>query len=264
MKARIRLKRKPTVYPIIFVVVISIIILLGILVRPWFLSATTNFQQFLWEKGRNISYFFSGLFPGIDLKKENDALQRQNQNLLFRLTWLKRIEKENKELREVLGLELHKSFAIIDALVTAKDIEEDSLFINKGQRDGVEQGLIVITPQKSLLGTIEKVYDNNSLMFLVSDPQTKINVQIGESNVESIAKGNGKLRLVVENLPKEKLIELGDLVTTSKLQKDLPQGLLVGKVKKIKKSDVSPFQRLEIEPFFNFSELNLVFVITNS
>ena len=60
---------------------------------------------------------------------------------------------------------------------------------------------------------------------------------------------------------REENLSQGDIVVTSALGGIFPKGLLVGRIKQIKRSDVEPFQQAEIEPFFDISQTNNLFVI---
>jgi rod shape-determining protein MreC len=45
---------------------------------------------------------------------------------------------------------------------------------------------------------------------------------------------------------------------TSALGGIFPKGLLVGKIKEVKKSDIEPFQKTKIEPFFQLKKIRKI------
>ena len=51
-------------------------------------------------------------------------------------------------------------------------------------------------------------------------------------------------------------------MVTSALTGVFPQGLLVGGIKEIVKSDLEPFQAAQIQPAFNIRDLEKLFIIT--
>ncbi|NCQ03422.1 MAG: rod shape-determining protein MreC, partial [Cyanobacteria bacterium] len=61
--------------------------------------------------------------------------------------------------------------------------------------------------------------------------------------------------------PLDKEISAGDIVVTSALSGDFPEGILVGKVKSVKKNELEPFQQAEIIPSFDFKEIDQLFII---
>lgn len=259
MKKRIKIRRKSFSLQVLSIIAILLFFLLAWFLKPIFLKTISNSQESLWNKGRNFSIFFSG---GA-LREKYDETRIENQRLYFENVKLKNMEKENEELREILGLEIHKEFEFIDSYVISKEAETDCFFINKGINDGMKKDMIVINPQGSLIGQIKEVFDNNSLIQLISNSEIKLDLEIGDENIEGIAQGVGGLKIAVKKLPKEEVIEVGDIVSTGRLQKDFPRGLLVGKVIKVKKTDLSPFQEIEIKTFFKLNDLNMVLVITD-
>jgi rod shape-determining protein MreC len=261
LKLKRKMKRKQIIWLIIFLTFFLMIALLGENLRSAFFKTTDKLQQSFWEQGKKFLSLFSEFALNQNLKKENEALKEENQHLLSEITELKGLKKENRKLREALSLGIGKEFKILDAFIIARSIDKDSFFINRGKKEGVEEGLIVITPQKAFIGKVKKVYEKNSLVTLITSPKMKFNIEIGKDALIGVAEGRGNLRLEAENIPKDKEIKEGDIVLTGKLQKDLPGGLLVGKVKKIEKNDLSPFQNIEISPFFDFQEVDLVFII---
>ncbi len=75
-------------------------------------------------------------------------------------------------------------------------------------------------------------------------------------------KGEGNLRILFDLIPREENLSQNDIIVTSVLGGVFPKGLLVGKIKKINKSDVEPFQQAEIESFFNIKDIESLFIIT--
>jgi rod shape-determining protein MreC len=67
----------------------------------------------------------------------------------------------------------------------------------------------------------------------------------------------------LERVPRDKKIEEGAIVSTSALGEVFPAGLLVGEVEKFDKSDIEPFQKVVVYPFFDIEETESVFVITS-
>ena len=112
-----------------------------------------------------------------------------------------------------------------------------------------------ITEQKVLVGRIKEIYDKFSKVMLISQKDSSFDAEFG------IVRGQGNLKLLYDLIPKEKEIFQGDIVVTSALGGIFPQGLLVGKIRKVKKNDVESFQQAEIQPGFNVSQSERLFII---
>ena len=55
-------------------------------------------------------------------------------------------------------------------------------------------------------------------------------------------------------------INLGDIITTSGLEKDIPAGLVIGRVSQINNNQNDVWQNINIEPAVNFDNLRIVSV----
>ena len=77
-----------------------------------------------------------------------------------------------------------------------------------------------------------------------------------------MVKGKGNLGLYLDLIPKEEEISEGDFVVTSVLGGIFPQGLLVGQIKKVEKSDIEPWQTAEIKSSFQLKDLDNLFIIS--
>jgi len=215
-----------------------------------------------WRLGGEVSGFFNTLTKINNLKTENEGLRAENADLLSRLAALEEQKKENENLRVALGLGLEKEFKLVMAEIIAKDISQDAILINKGLRDGLAVGLTALTSEKALVGMVGEVYENFSRLILISNTKISFDAQIQESDAAGVAKGMGGLRISFGLLPKDKEIKTGELVVTTSLGGIFPKGILVGRVKKIEKNDLAPFQEAEIAPIYDLPKTKSVFIIT--
>lgn len=265
---------------IIFAVLLSLLISINLFQVKfknfvYFLSAPL--QKNLSKAGKEISNFFEVIFKMKDLEKQNKTLLIENQELKSQTALLKELEKENKILRESLELGLQEDFQLSLSYIISKDPFRDSILINKGARDGTFEDMVVVTPQKALLGKVEKVYDNFSRVRLITDKgfsfSGRIQPEIVASetteqslryeDVTGIIKGGGNFELFFDLIPQEAKIQTGQQVVTISLDGAFPKGLFVGEIESIEKSDLQPYQRAKIKPAFDLTNLEFVFVILN-
>lgn len=222
--------------------------------KSFFYNFSSPIQKTLWQLGQRI---FNPL-----REQEIQDLKAENQKLLFENVSLKELEKENEFLRQAINLGLEKEFKLLLSEVISKDVGEDFILINKGSDDGVGQGMPVITENKDLIGRINEVYNNYSKVMLISNKESSFTVKIN-NEVQGLAKGQGNFGLSLELIPQDKQVSQGDIVTTDILDKVFPKGLLVGKIAKINKSDIQPFQQAEVSILFDLKEINYLLIITN-
>ena len=230
-------------------------------IKNFFYLISSPIQKTLWRLGDKTADFFEIVSQIKNLKKENERLSLRVQELLAENSLLKELKRENEILREALGIGLAKEFKLSLAEVIGKDISQDSLIINKGSKDGLTSGLAVITPQKILVGKISQVYKNFSKVMLISNKKSVFSVKFQEKDIEGVVKGKGNFQLFLDLIPQNAEIEPGDDLVTVSLGGIFPAGLLVGEIKEIKKSDVTPFQQAEIKPAFDIKEIEKLFII---
>lgn len=232
--------------------------------RNFFYLISSPIQKILFNVGDRVADFFGAIIRIRSLKSETDELKLKNQELFAKIAALNELEKENKILREALGIELQKEFKLALVQVIGKDISQDFILIDKGSEDGVFENMPVITQQKVLVGKINEVYKNFSKVMLISNKKSSLDalVQKSEKDIFGVVKGEGNFKILFDLVPREAEISQEDIVVTSAFGGIFPKGLLVGKVKEIKKSDVEPFQQAEIEPAFNIKTIYILFLIT--
>jgi len=230
-------------------------------IKNFFYLISSPIQKALWPVGERVSDFFETISEIKNLKRENEKLKLEIQELLAENAKLKELKKENEVLREALKIGLEKEFRLTIAEVIGKDISQDSLIINKGSKDGISKGFPVITQQKILLGKISQVYKNFSKVMLISNKNSTFSAKIQEKDIEGIVKGKGNLQLFLDLIPQNAEIGEGDDIVTISLGGIFPEGLLVGEIKEVKKSDIEPFQQAEISLFFDIKKIEKLFII---
>ena len=192
----------------------------------------------------------------------------ENQNLLTKILELDLLKKENEELKKALSLGLEKEFQLILVKSISKETEGDFILISKGKEDGIREDFAVISAEKVLVGKIDQVYKNFSRVKLISAENNIFDVEIitvadGGEKIYGLAQGEGNFKIKIKFIPKEKEIKEGATVISSNIAQKFPQGLLVGAIKKVGKSDVEPHQIIELEPFFRLNLGQTLFIISN-
>jgi rod shape-determining protein MreC len=255
-------KKKILISVILIIIIIFFLNFFQKEIKNFFYFISLPIQKAFWRVGERASDFFEGILKNQELKKENEKLKFENQKLLAKVALLKDLKKENQFLREALNLGLEKEFKLILAEIISKDISEDLILINKGSEDKILEGMAVITSQKVLVGKIKEVFKNFSKVQLISHQKTSFDVEILEKDIKGVVKGKGNFNLFLDLIPLQKEISKEDIIVTSVLGGIFPKGLLVGKIREVQKSDIEPFQKAKIEPFFEIGEIEKVFIIT--
>lgn len=249
---------------LIFIIFIFCLVCLNILekdIRNLFYLFSSPFQRIFFIIGQKISWPWESIFAFSQLEKEKNDLIAENQALKSELSFLKELKKENETLRETLGLGMHKDFKLLFADITSKNLSEDFILINKGSIAGMLPNMPVVTSQKILVGKVGKTYTNFSKVIIISNKQSAFPAKVQEKEIYGVIKGIGQGEVLLDLIPQDAEVQTGDKIITVALDNIFPKNLLIGEVKKVQKSDLAPYQKAEIIPYFDLKGLNALFVI---
>ncbi len=256
-------KNNKILFLVLIIAFILVFIFLQRPVRSFFYSVSQPLQRWAWSKSLEDSGFWSGFFNAKKLRTENADLKQENQLFLSHIIEFNQIEAENKKLRQALDLGLARQFELLEAEILSQDIVKDFIVIDKGSINGVQDKMVVINEQKVLVGQINEVYKNSSRVRLLTDDGFKFGAQIADTDIQALAEGKGNGKIILDLVPQSEQLLTGALVLTGRRESIIASGLLVGKLGKIEKTDLTPFQKADIEPFFNIQESVLLFIIIN-
>lgn len=189
------------------------------------------------------------------LVRENKAMQVELLQTQVRLQKLSQLSAENARLRGMLNtpMILDGRIEIAEVIGTDSDPLRHLLIINRGQKDGVYKGQVVLDHQ-GVMGQIVEVYANSSRMMLLSDKEHSLSVRVERTGMRGIVTGTGDLqRLEMKYVTTNADIEVGDKVYTSGLGVNFPAGYLVGTISKIQRHSTDEFAEIEVQSVANLA-----------
>ena len=169
------------------------------------------------------------------------------------------LQFENQKLREQLDDYLVSTEVIFSKIIIDnKSPYLRSFIINKGSKDGIKNGMVVLD-QKYLVGKVIEVNFATSRVLLLSDINSNIPITISPGNLLAIATGTGKNQAKVNFLKKIHFDKISNesLVYTSGTGGLIKSGVPVGKISNF---DPNADEDINIELFSDFSQLQYVSV----
>jgi len=136
------------------------------------------------------------------------------------------------------------------------------IIIKRGSDDGLRRGMPVVSSQ-GLVGRVAAVTAGAARVQLITDPNSVVNVHIQPSGAEAMLTGSITGDLTIESIPQADNVQIGDLVLTSGLGGNYPANILIGQISGVSKLPVELFQTASVQPIVDFSQLEVVLVITN-
>lgn len=194
--------------------------------------------------------FIQPIVNALSFLAEDDQLEVKNQLLISENN---NLINELKSVYEIYDLK-YENISFIYGKVTLRDIFNfyDEITINIGEVDGVKVGSAVVG-KDGLLGIVNKVYNNSSIVKLITNKSLNIAVKVNE--------GYGNFNdFVVKDVDQHLKVDVGDKVYTSGLT-ELYGGIYVGTVKEIISDDLEIAKKLIIENDLRVKEINYVGVI---
>jgi len=190
------------------------------------------------------------------LREENARLRAGHDRLLQWQAIARKLETENKALRELLNFVPAPGTKSISARVIGDSggAFARTMILNAGTRAGVRKGQAVITGA-GLVGRVQEVGLRSSRLLLLSDLNSRIPVVIESSRVRGVVAGTNGETLRLVHLPPDVVAAPGDRIVTSGHGGALPSGLPVGIV------SVAGEGGIEVEPFVDPARLEIVHVL---
>jgi rod shape-determining protein MreC len=254
-------KKKTITYVIILLITfifLEITSITNILERP-LQNVFTPLQLALYKTKQDVSGLFSTITEIGTLRESESKLERENELLLAENASLKKLEKENKALREQLGAKSYsKKLIVTEVIGQDPTFTASELIVDKGESDGVEKGTLVIL-KNILIGKIVAVGSSTSRVRLLTDSETKIPA-VTESGVRGIIKGEFGNKILLDKVAQGKKLKKEELVFSSG-EADFPKGLVLGKIVEIDNKPAAIFQKANINPLVPYEELETMFIV---
>ena len=202
--------------------------------KNWLLFATFLFLVFVRiSKGafyKDFYYFISKPFWPGQFQKEI-VLESLDQEYLIKLNLLK---KDNIRLRRILSLQESSNNENISASVISRKTGSwwRQLILNKGSKDGVEIGNIVVGPG-GLLGIVNNTSLFTSSVTLITSPESKLGVWVDRIEINGLLVGLGDDYPSLILYSKDADIKVGDFVSSSPASTLLPPNIPIGVVQSV-------------------------------
>ncbi len=262
------------------VLIIAVVVLLGLIIYTAtaggsFLAnllgfATSPMQSIATDVTGNVTEFLDlDGYTKDELKDLVGALQEENAQLEDQLVGYEELQQENEQLKTQLGLEEEEPENELRAASVIGRDPNDVFYgfsIDAGTLSGVSVGDPVITDQ-GLVGVVTQAYATSSKVTCLLSEDVHVAAWspkrqesgVIESDVTSAS--TGVLRL--NYLSGDTQIQEGDIIATSGEGGAFPQGLKIGTVARVEKSENDISRYAEIQPFEDLTKVHEVYVLVD-
>lgn len=221
-------------------------------------------QSKIYESADKVKEIKSAIYSYKNILEENEKLKKENMELKLTNRINETIKEENSRLTELLEMkETNKTIKNLKfARVIFRDVNNinSKFYIDLGKKNGIEKNMIVIY-NDSLVGRVSEVFENYSMVTMITDSKARISVK-SNNTLLGIAEGNdsGGDEMYFQPSTFEENLEIGEEITTSGISDIYPEGLKIGKIKEIDKSENNIFKSIKIKPEFESKDLREVMI----
>lgn len=211
----------------------------------------------------NIEYYFH-------LKNTNEALARQNEQLLNRLpanfqapdTARKMVTDTTRY--DTLGTVRRYVWRGAQVVNNSVSMQNNYITIHRGEKQGVQKEMGVVSPQ-GLVGMVVNTSENFAVVMTMLNRQSSVSAKLRKTGEIGKVQWDGKSPdfVTLINIPKSAPVKVGDSVVTSGYSLSFPPGILIGTIAAIIDDKSSNFYTLKLRPATNFYNVEYVDVVDN-
>jgi rod shape-determining protein MreC len=225
-------------------------------------GALAPLEGVLTAAGDRVSQLTSGFGDSAKLRAENERLRAQNAELQRQVAELQSEGLDNQALRQALDFERTYGRSMVAAQVVGRGPDGFSitLEIDRGSRDGVRAGMVVVSGA-GLVGKVTETGPHAAIVETLADPQSRVNAFLSRSALEgTVAGGPDSLQMVIN--PRFGITPAdGEWAITSGVGGGYPRGLVVGVVSSVTHRDSATNDSARVTWINDPSALSIVMVI---
>ncbi len=233
----------------------------GRLLRVWTVGAVSPFERAGAKGIGNIRGTWSHYFALQNTSRDNEQLRRENDALKLQVNQLQSKAAEADRLAALLNFRQgQRNVPMLAARVigTSADTASQTVYLDRGERDGIRRNMGVITPD-GVVGKVIESYRDTAQVLLLTDKESGVGAMLADSRIQSPVGGTGEPLLSMKYIPTDDAVSMGEHVVTSGMDRIFPRDLPVGIVIEIKTG--RPFQQVRVRPAANLQRLEEVIVL---
>jgi rod shape-determining protein MreC len=234
----------------------------GRLIRVWTVGAVSPFERAGAHGISHIRDTWNHYFALQNTWRDNEELKRENGALKLQITQLQSKAGEADRLAALLKFrQTNADVPMVSARVIggSADSTSQTVYLDRGERDGIRRNMGVITPD-GVVGKVIESYKDTAQVLLLTDEHSGVGAMLMDSRLQKPVGGTGEPLLVMKYISNEdNSVNPGDRIVTSGIDRIFPRDLPVGTIADIKAG--STFKQIRVRPAANLERLEEVFVL---
>jgi rod shape-determining protein MreC len=230
------------------------------LIRVWAVELLTPAERAGSWALDSVSGAWTGYIGLFRANRENQRLRAQVGELALQNSGLESRAAEAQRLAALLEFrDAHSDAPLLAARVIGGDAGAGrAIYLDRGERDGVQPNMGVITPQ-GVVGKVLEVYSATSQVLLLTDKNGGAGALLANSRAQGAAKGSGGPLLELDYVSNEQDVAVGERVLTSGMDRIFPKDLPLGIVADARPGN--PFKQIQLRPAARLDRLEEVLIL---
>ncbi|UKI39335.1 MAG: rod shape-determining protein MreC [Alistipes putredinis] len=227
--------------------------------RAQLLSASNAAVGAVYGAMADVRYYFG-------LKKENAALLDEIVRLRSELTQFREHALDSTLVPQILNDMPQFSYMTARVVNNSVNRSENYITINKGEKDGVEPDMAVLSPQGALVGYVLSCSEKRAVCISALNTSFRASGSLkGSSHFGSLSwNGADRSHITLSEIPKYAPINIGDTIVTTSYSFKFPAGLEIGTVEKFEEVENTASYRVNVKLATDFTSLRNVILVKNA
>jgi rod shape-determining protein MreC len=231
------------------------------LIRYWAVALVTPFERVgTWTLSK-VGGAWGGYVGLRNARNENMRLYSEMDKLRLRNRELESRAAEAQRLETLLNFrEAHPEAPMLAAQVigSSADPTSHTLFINRGERDGLRLNMGVVTPD-GIVGKIVELLPGTAQVLLINDKDSGVGALFTASRTHGVVRGTGDPEPRMDYIINDEKVQPGDVIVTSGEDRIFPKDFPIGTVETAKPAN--PFQIIRVHAAVRLDRLEDVMVL---
>lgn len=192
----------------------------------------------------------------LSIRENNEQLIAENARLMEWYQTANRLDSENKALRELLNMKDENAMEFQSGQIVGdtKTQYSQTILVKLGTNNGIEKGQGVLT-HEGLIGRVIESGETTSRVLLMSDINSRIPVTVEGTQDRAIMAGRNGGDPVLDHLPEDHGVKVGQKIVTSGHGGVFPYGVPVGE------TYLTDDNEIAVRPFANANRSSHVQVV---
>lgn len=233
----------------------------GRLIRVWTVGAISPFERAGVNSVGRVRGIWNHYFALRNTSFDNERLKQENDRLKLQLGQLQGKASEADRLADLLKFrQSHREVPMLAARVigTGADTASQTIYLDRGEKDGIEKNMGVITPD-GVVGKVVESYSNTAQVLLLTDKESGVGAMLAGTRLHGPVGGLGEPLLALKYISNDDTVNPGESVVTSGMDRIFPRDLPIGVVAEVKSAPT--FKQIRVRPSANLERLEEVIVL---